>query len=392
MKVLLTEIGSISSGDEAICIGAAKRFVALGAEVTFCQRVKMEESIRRAGIEATYSYMPIEEHFDGVGNPDELVRHFKRKMPDRFEEMQALLLQQDLVAIAPGGKFTEGLKNARALLTAAVAQSLDLPVIVLHQSVGPLLNADHRRLLREVFRRCRLVLIRDDRSMKFLKDLGLKGQNTIRCRDVAFGEGYPSPVEPPEYDLGINIRCGFNGHVKPDALERCIAGYKAYRPQSRILVYSTTWNIPTEVMEFLSSLPCDVTQAMPRYPDYVREVGRCATNVSDSWHGSIFSMLADRPVICCQTGLKTWKLEGIHAPDQEPLRILAGLVSIPEADIVLEHVAAAERNPAAVIAKQRRIVEYGRTLCEEGWRAVEEVVRSIQDKKRPMKRNADVEC
>jgi hypothetical protein len=376
VKVLITEIGSSSSGDEAICVAAASRLIAMGAEVTFCFRVSLEDALRKAKLKASQVFIPIEEEFEGISTIDELINVFAESMPETYIRLKRLLLNHDAVAIAPGGKFTEGFKNARALLTSAVALSLDIPVMLLHQSVGPIDNPNHRKLLTEVFSRCSLLLIRDDLSLKFLRDLGIPDDNLVRCRDVALAENYPMTAKP-DYDLGINIRCGFTGHVKKEALSRFLIGYKALRPDSRTLVYSTTWNLPADIVDYLSSLPCDIRAKMPSYPNYVNDIGRCAVNVSDSWHGVIFSMLADRPTICCQTDLRTWKLEGAHAPGQVPLTVLPGLISEQDAETVLRSVIDVQENPAPVLGHQRCLVEYGKKLCEEGWAAVERTLASI---------------
>ncbi len=376
MRVLLSEIGSNSSGDEAICIAAARRLLAMGATVTFCYRTNLEDPLRRAGLRVKQVHMPVQERFDGISSADKLTSAFAERRPELYRTLRSVLLEHDVVAVAPGGKFTEGLNNPLTLLTSAVSLSLGVPLIILHQSVGPIDNPDHRKLLSEVFTRSLVCLVRDDRSFTFLQELGIPSNKLVHCRDVAIAEDFPLP-DSTDYDLGINIRYGFNGHVKLEALSRIIRRYKSHRPHGRILVYSTTWDIPAEVVHYLSSLPCDVETIMPSYPDYVRKVGRCAINVSDSWHGCIFSMMAGRPVICCQTGLKTWKLEGAHAPSQEPLEVLPGLVSEHDADVVLDRVISAESNPFKVVEHQRRLIQYGKELCEEGWDAVKNTLREI---------------
>ncbi|HDH04202.1 MAG TPA: polysaccharide pyruvyl transferase family protein [Nitrospirae bacterium] len=376
MRVLLTEIGNNSSGDEAICIAAARRLLAMGTTVTFCYRTNLEDSLRSAGLTVRQVHMPIQERFDSICSVDKLVSAFAERRPELYRTLRSVLLDHDVVAVAPGGKFTEGLNNPVALLTSAVSLSLGVPVIILHQSVGPIDNPDHRTLLSEVFSRSLVCLVRDDRSFTFLLELGIPSKKLARCRDVAIGEDYPL-TDSTDYDIGINIRYGFTGSIKLEALSRIIRHYNIFRPGGRILVYSTTWNIPSEIINSLSSLPCDIEAIMPSYPDYLRKVGRCAINVSDSWHGCIFSMMAGRPVICCQTDLKTWKLQGAHAPSQEPLEVLPGLISKHDADVVLDRVIAAESNPFHVMEHQRRLIQYGKELCEEGWAVVNKTLRGI---------------
>lgn len=352
----------------------------MGAEVTFFYRVSMADCLRSAGLTVHHVHMPIEEQFIGISSMETLIDSFARKVPTLYDKMKSLLSSHDVVALAPGGKFTEGFNNPRSLLTAAVALSLGVPVIILHQSVGPIENPAHRKLLVEVFKHCNLLLIRDIRSLKFLLELAIPPDKLVQCRDVAMAEDYPLP-DSTDYDLGINIRCGFNGHVKLEALSRFILRYKELCPNDRILVYSTTWDLSPDVVKCLSLLPCDAQVKMPSYPEYVRTVGRCAVNVSDSWHGCLFSMIADRPVVCCQTGLRTWKLEGVHAPEQEPLKVLPGLISEQDADTVLDSVIAVQKDPLPVLDRQRRIVQYGRKLSEEGWTAVKKIMLEMNPRR-----------
>lgn len=376
MRVLVSEIGNKHTGDESICLGAARRLLSMGAKVSFCYRVSLEEALKKAGLTVNQVYMPVEEKFEGISTTTELIKAFAKKEPQLYNKMQQVIKNHDLLAVAPGGKFAEGYKNARTILAAAVALHLGQPVIVLHQSVGPINNPDHLKLLTEVFRSCTMLLVRDDQSYNFLLELGIPSNKLVRCRDVAMGEEYPAPTRI-DYDLGINIRCGPNGHVNIDALSQFISDYKSYCPEDRILVYSTTYNLHSKVVERLTGLPCDLQIKVPAYPDYLKEIGRCAVNIADSFHGCIFSMMADRPAVCCQTDYKTWKLKGLPAPEQEPLEVLPGLVSKQEAEKLLHKVVAVRNNPEPHLRYQRRIVGYGREMCEEGWAAVENTLESI---------------
>jgi len=378
IRILVTEIGSPSSGDEAICIAAANRLTKMGADVTFCYRVDISTSLKRAGLMIRNVHMPIEERFDDASDIKRLITAFANRLPDLHKRLTRLLGEHDMVMVAPGGKFTEGFNVPRTLLTAATAISMNIPVVILHQSVGPIDNINHRSLLKEVFSRSTLCLIRDDKSLGFLFDIGVPPDRLLRCRDVAMAENYPPP-EDPEYHLGINIRCGFTGHVNLDVLSRFIRRYKREHPDNKVLVYSTTWNLPENVVDHLSSLPCEVNKKMPFFPNYLKDIGRCAVNISDSLHGVIFSMMANRPVICCQTGLRTWKLEGIHKPGQEPLRIFPGFVTEKDANSIIDYLMNVEDDPEPLLKQQQQIIEYGKTLCEKGWSAIESLISSSKN-------------
>lgn len=378
MRVLVTEIGSPSSGDEAICIASARRLVEMGAEVTFCYRVSLDEPLKRAGLNIKGIYVPLDETFNGINSSEELIKVFAERQYTTYQKLCNLILQHDAVFVAPGGKFTEGLNNPRALLTSAIAQSLGLPVVILHQSVGPIINPNHRKLIAEIFSRCYICLIRDDRSYRFLLEIGIPLDKIARCRDVAMAEVYPQPSEP-EYHLGINIRLGFTGHVNLNVLKTFIVRYKEINPDKNINIYSTTWNLTPDAVDLLSLLPCSLNMSMPSYPDYLKDIGQCSINISDSLHGVIFSMMADRPTICFQTGLKTWKLEEIHEPGQEPLRIFPGFIEDQHINMILKHLKTIEHNPEPFLKQQRQIITYGRRLAEEGWDKVKRFIKAFRN-------------
>jgi polysaccharide pyruvyl transferase WcaK-like protein len=376
-RILMTEIGNLSSGDEAICIGAARRLLAMSSQVTFLYRVNLKPSLQKARIPARHIYMPLEEEFEGVESLNGLVKMCSSLLPETFSQLRRCLLEHDLVVIAPGGRFTQGLKNARSLTTAAIAVSMGIPVIVLHQSVGPIDNPSHRSLVADVFSRCSLTLVRDFYSEQFLREIEVPESILVPCRDVVMGEAYPSSAKAPEYDLGINIRYGFNGHVRLDALAQFILNYKEIKPRARLLVYSTSFDLPVEVTNYLSSLPCEVQVKMPMYPNYLKFIGRCAINISDSFHGVLFSMLAGRPVICCQSDFKTWKIKGITSPEEEPLKVLPGFISDHESQRMLDQVLLVESDPLPLLHRQMRAIKYGKQLCEEGWTRVKNTVNSV---------------
>ncbi len=375
MRVLISDFANPSSGDVAMMIAAANRLATMGAQVTLFERWESKPFFQRFGVDhMRHVFVRIDDPFDGISTASGLVNAFRERLPMQFNDMREHIADHDMLFIGPGGRFVDGYQNARELLPAALAQSLGKPVIVLHQSVGPVDNPNHRALIREIFSQCRLALIRDDQSLEFVRELGVPADRAIRTRDIVLGETYPAP-NSPIYDLGINIRYGWNGHLSLDALAQFITEYHAQRPRARILVYSTAFYLTDEVVARLATLPCDCQRDIIPYPDYLHVIGQCTTNVSDSYHGVLFSMMAERPVVCCQTDLRTWKLEGISAPGQPALRVVPGLVNAEGVHQVLDAILSIERDPLPVLDQQRQIVEYGRTMSRQGWNLVEQALR-----------------
>ncbi len=374
-RVVLTEISNDSSGDEAICLAAAARFERAGASVTALYRKDLREHFAQAGLASVLQVrLPLRDEFPGVRTRSELVRQFATRHPRRFLRAVRTLAQADLLASVPGQKLMDRRPIRRNLALTALAQQLGVPTCFLHQSYGPISDPVDRTLVAEILSDCTAVLVRDDKSAELLRSIGVRPDRLVRCRDAVFGEPY-APPGAVEFGVGVNIRSGPGTHVTGEGFTRFVEVYRARRPDRRILVYTTTRDIPEDMQRRARALGCEVEPAMPRHPNYLRAIGRCAVNVSDSYHGVLFSMLAGRPVISCQPDYASFKLEGIHGAPEDAVVVMPGLTSKREAERVGARVFALEDDASAALASQARIVALGRALCEAGWSAVLEPLR-----------------
>ncbi len=373
---VMTEVGNASPGDEAICLAAARRLIGFGGRLTVVYRTSLEAAFCAAGIEVRHVHAPLEVGVDGVETREKLVAAVESKSPKTLALLRRELATHDVVFVAPGGKFTEGFNNPRALVTAAVALELGVPVVVMHQSVGPIEDSADRRLIADVFSGCELVLVRDTVSHEFLLSCGLSEERVILSGDAALGETYPVAGDP-EFDLGLNLRVSPIGHVDHDAVLQFVSNFQREFAGERVHVYSTTRQLPDLLQSRLVDAGCHVQTSMSGWPEYLREPGRSAINLSDSFHGVLFSMMAGRPVIPCQTDLRTWKLRGIHPPDSAPLLIRRGFVDAAGADELLEAVRGVKEAHASVLEYQMRLLNHGRALANDGWARVGEVVARI---------------
>lgn len=368
-RVVLTEISNDSSGDEAICLAAALRFERAGARVTALYRKDLRANFAAAGLgQVEQVRFPLSWEFPGVRTRRQLLQDLARRFPRRYLRAVRVLARADLVAAVPGQKLMDPRPIRRNLAVAAVAQQLGVPVCFLHQSYGPIADPADRALVAEVLSACASVLVRDDKSAELLREIGVPEARLVRCRDAVFVEPYEAPGAI-EFEVGLNIRSGPGTHVTEEGVRRFVELYREARPGTRVLVYTTTRDIPEAMQALARTLGCAVEPAMPRYPHYLRAAGRCAINVSDSYHGVLFSMLAGRPVVVCQPDYASFKLEGIHGAPEDALEVLPGLASKADAERVAERVLALERDSAAALARQARIVALGRTLGEAGWSA-----------------------
>jgi len=375
-RVLMTEIGGGSSGDQALYLAAAQQLRKAGNEVSLLCRLPPTETFHCANLHVPMISAPMHQDYETTGSATRLISEFESREPEIYHAVLRAFQKIDVVVTAPGGRLLDGYKTVRNLIVPAMALEMGIPLINLHQSVGPLKNPVHRKLLFDVFARAALTVARDDISFAFLHEIGIPGIRTFPGRDIIFGEIYPKSRKHPEYDLGVNVRIGFNGHAKLDVLRVFLSEYLRHNPSARVLIYSTTHPLGDEVSDTLSELQCTLEKKVPVYPDYLRSIGRCAIHVTDSFHGVIFSMMAQRPVICCQTDFDSWKLQGTLVPGQAPLEILEGFTNAPSARVVLDRVLEAGGNPTPYIERQMRFLSYCKKRCEEGWHEVHKALKS----------------
>jgi hypothetical protein len=379
MRILLTELGNNSPGDEAICIAAARRLTAWGASVTCLYRVSMEESFERAGIHARHIAAPLTFPGPDISSTDALLQRAWAGYPDEMAVIEKTIRDTDVLCIAPGGKFTDGLRNHIKLIAAAVAKTLNIPYLVLHQSVGPISSPQECALIREVFASAHLIVTRDFLSTRFLKSLGVPRHLVFEARDAAFAEIYPSPPEP-HFALGVNLRFSKNGHSTVSALETFLSLYRKEEANAPVLVFSTTTAIPPDVFDLARKLDFTVLPSFIKYPHYLQTIGRCRINVSDSYHGIIFSVKSDRHVIPLQPGLKTWKLAGMHEVEGTPFQIHQGINSPETALEVLDAVMQISERPDVAkrtLSHQREVLSFCREAAEHGWEEVSDVLNKI---------------
>jgi polysaccharide pyruvyl transferase WcaK-like protein len=382
MRVLLTEVGNASPGDEAITLAAARRLASLGCDLTVAYRTPLAESFARAGIAARHvpaALAPVGPHHPTA---ESLLAAVRSAQPDAVGTLAAEIARAQLVCVVPGGKFLDGFDNSLKLVALALARAGGVPYAILHQSVGPLAAGPERSLLREIFSDARLVVARERNTLEFLAELGAGGRRLVEGGDAAMAERYPPAAAAP-FALGVNLRWSALGHSTIAGLERLLARYRGLDPDGRILVYSTTTSLPTEVLAVAATFRCDHHAAWCRYPEYLRLVGSCRITVTDSFHGVIFSFQAGVPVVCLQADMASWKLSGLTGDEGERLRIFPGLATDDDAATVVAEVRELARSVdrrTAALALQRAVLEAGRRRAERGWQAVAEELADLAEK------------
>jgi colanic acid/amylovoran biosynthesis protein len=98
--------------------------------------------------------------------------------------------EADLVLSCGGGNFYAHHSPSPGFLWALAAIALPLgmgkPVVMLPQSVGPIEGREQRALARWVFRRISLIMVREERSRQFLREILDVGSEIMVLPDLAF--------------------------------------------------------------------------------------------------------------------------------------------------------------------------------------------------------------
>lgn len=376
LRVLITEIGNFASGDEALYLAAARRILGFGHEVTFLSRVDQSRGLAAAGLPVRQIPFALQYQGRQPGSLDELLDGFQRDEPRTYHSLARVVRAHDVVAIAPGGRFVEGYKNFRAMLTAALAHRLGRPVIQLHQSFGPLSDDRERACLRELLALSRLVLVRDHHSHRFVRSLGVDGDTLHEVRDAVFAETYPVSRQAT-YRVGLNIRTGFNGHVTKAGLEACLRELIHEIPAAEILVYSTTFPLDPDTAAVATSLGCVVETSLVAYPRYLDLPAACAVIAADSFHGFIFAVLAGTPAVACQPDFHSWKLQGTTCPGQPDESVHPGARTAEDGRTLARAVLDMARDPVPTRARQSAVRDHARRGAEHGWAQVDRALADM---------------
>lgn len=265
--------------------------------------------------------------------------------------------------------MTDGYAITRNLAVSFAAIRRNVPVINLHQSYGPISTPEERALVAAWGRRSLLTVSRDDVSLEFLRSLSIPEDRLQDARDLVFAEKVPANTGAM-FDLGLNLRFGFNGHAEVRAVEHFLQEYRHANPGARILVFTTTNPLPNEVVHRLAPLATEIRPEIVPYPDGWRVARSCRLHVTDSYHGFIFCVMTERPVVLMQSDFQSWKFLGTTAPGLPPWNVLPPLMDEHVAESLLAELHSVERNAEEHRHRMALLAAYGRERAEQGWSRV----------------------
>ncbi|WP_310550771.1 polysaccharide pyruvyl transferase CsaB [Paenibacillus glufosinatiresistens] len=235
-------------------------------------------------------------------------------------EVRRAIAESDAL-ISGGGSLLQDVTGAKSipyyLGVIKLAQMLGKPSFVYAQGIGPVNRKWFYPMIRSVFRRCKLISVRDEQSRALLLSMGLRAEDVQVVPDPVMGLKLPgeedggglSRVLPSEETLpciGVSVRFWEKDRRELDA----IADGLRQACQSRPLhIRFLPFHVPSDIeasrycMERLGEVPMasggSVSIAEPddRPQSMLREVGECSLLLGMRLHSLIYAAGRRVPVI-----------------------------------------------------------------------------------------------
>jgi colanic acid/amylovoran biosynthesis protein len=120
------------------------------------------------------------------------------------------MLEADLVVYCGGTSLTENYDLAPKLFDIELARAMGKPYVYMQQSAGPFRDPSVRERLKEQFSASTLVILRDQRSLEHVLDLGVPAEKCLVLPDTVFAlaSGHLQEAEPagPPTRVAVSVR------------------------------------------------------------------------------------------------------------------------------------------------------------------------------------------
>ena len=263
----------------------------------------------------------------------------------------APLWGSDVVAYTGGTTLTENYRLEPKVFDLEIAKVLGKPVALFQQSAGPFTTEGSRRTVGPVLAAADLVLLRDERSLRHVLDVGARPETCHVLPDIAFAlvrEASPRPGgERPRVAVSLrdwkyfadkDPETGMREYL--GAVDRAVSA--VVRHGCDVVFVSTCQGRPeyayddsAVALRLVEQLAPDVRAHVvvdrePRRPTDLRDfLGTCDLMLSTRLHGAILGLAAGIPVLAIayehkttevwqQMGLTEW-LADIDAIDGDEL-------------------------------------------------------------------------
>jgi colanic acid/amylovoran biosynthesis protein len=242
----------------------------------------------------------------------------------------------DLVVSTGGTYLVEKYDLRPRIFDYRFCMLLDKPLIFFTQSLGPFANPDYRSALRAALDHARLVLLRDEESLRHVADLGVANRNVHVSADAVFALGGPragsaSGERPAGRRLTVAVSVRYWRFFEHESPEQGMARYRSLvgtavshlvRNHAADVVFLSTcqgireyWADDSRVAgEIMQTLDPDVRERASvdgafHAPEAMIDVlGAFDLVIATRFHMAILALLAGRPTLAIGYEFKTQQL------------------------------------------------------------------------------------
>jgi colanic acid/amylovoran biosynthesis protein len=258
-----------------------------------------------------------------------------RLLPAALQRTLSDYAEADLVVSSGGTYLVPHYALASKLLDFLVAQALKKPLVLFTQSLGPFPPGKRQFVLRHALRRTALILVRDRKSLRHLRELDIAPARARLCADAAFAlaprnlEGRSFQLDQRHPRIAISVRDWphFSAGQGGDGMERYLASMAALTGNlieqrgAHVTFISTCQGTP----EYWTDDACVAAEIVRRLPDALcahvmidrafhrpaELIARFATfdlTIATRFHAAILSLCAGTPVMPVAYEFKTSEL------------------------------------------------------------------------------------
>uniref|UniRef100_B8HLM5 Polysaccharide pyruvyl transferase n=1 Tax=Cyanothece sp. (strain PCC 7425 / ATCC 29141) TaxID=395961 RepID=B8HLM5_CYAP4 len=244
----------------------------------------------------------------------------------------------DLIVSTGGTYLVENYAIKPRLFDYWISLLLQKPLIFFTQSLGPFRQRSHRTALQEIFSRSQLVLLRDQLSRQYLKELQIPANKTCVSADAVFAFADPTVLAaasrrplPQAERLRVAISVRYWTHFKQDSPEvgmdrfrgaiAALCCYLVETHDAEVVFLSTCQGIPEYRYDdsqvgvvIAESLPAPVRQRVRVNRDFhspedmLKLLPEFDLTIATRMHMAILSLVAGVPVFPIAYEFKTQEL------------------------------------------------------------------------------------
>ena len=244
------------------------------------------------------------------------------------------LRDADVLAYTGGTTLTENYDFFEKLFDLDLARRLGRPLVFMQQSAGPFDEPDNRRELRRILPSADLVLLRDERSLAYVIDVGAVPDRCHVLPDTVFAlapETLPPSPSNPRLRVAVSLRrwWKFSGLTEQEGMTRYLDSVRAavtrlVRERDADVVFVSTCQGRSEYWADDSAVAVDAVVELPADVRARVSVDRSARTaveliefltgfdamVSTRLHGGILAACAGVPTLAIAYEFKTQEVWG----------------------------------------------------------------------------------